>query len=104
VSDGDDRGDRSDRGGGVVTGFLLGALAGVVAALLVTPKTGEDTRDLLLAKAREAADRARDAAGDVDLLERGRSIVNAARARLEGAISEGRDAAERQRSELEDQT
>jgi gas vesicle protein len=96
--------DRSDRGGGLVTGFILGALTGVVLAMLVTPKSGEDTRDLLFAKARETADRARDAAGDVDLLERGRSIVDAARARLDGAISDGRTAAERQRSELEDLT
>lgn len=99
-----DRIDRSDRGGGLVTGFVLGGLAGVVLAMLVTPKSGEDTRGLLVAKARETADRARDAAGDVDLLERGRSIVNAARERLDNAIAEGREAAERQRSDLEDQT
>jgi gas vesicle protein len=105
-----ENGREPERGGGFVAGFVLGALAGVVLAMLVTPQSGEDTRDLLAAKAREAAERARDVAGDVgdkmpggagDLLERGRSIVEAARARIDSAISEGRNAADRQRDQLE---
>jgi gas vesicle protein len=100
-------------GGGFVTGLLLGLLAGATLAMVAAPQSGEDTRDILRAKAREAADRTRDAAGDVragvggstnDLLERGRAIVEGARARVDGAIAEGRDAAEQQRSELEDRT
>jgi gas vesicle protein len=101
--------ESDDRGGGFVTGLLLGALGGVVIATLATPRSGGETRDMLLGKARAATGRARDVVGDVNetiagggLLERGRSIVDAARARLDGAISEGRDAAERQRSALEE--
>jgi len=71
-----------ERGGGFLTGLLLGALGGVIVAALAAPRTGGETRDALL--------------------ERGRSIVDAARQRLDGAISEGRDAAERQRSALEE--
>lgn len=99
-----------DRGGGFLTGLLLGGLGGVVLAMLATPQSGEHTRELLLAKARETADRARDAAADAGgtipagLVQRGRSIVEAARSRIDNAISEGRGAAERQRAELEDQT
>ena len=97
-------------GGGptLLLGFFLGACAGVALAMLVTPQTGEDTRELLAAKAREAADRAREIGGKMpvgpsDLLERGRAIVEGARARLDSAISEGRSAAEKQRDDLGDQ-
>jgi gas vesicle protein len=94
-------------GGGSVAGFIaglaIGALAGVALAMILAPQSGEDTRDLLVAKAREAGERARDTAGDAgDLLARGRQIVADAKARLDGAIAEGKDAASRQRSTLED--
>ena len=105
--------DESSGGGGFVTGLLLGLLAGATLAIIAAPQSGEDTRDVLRAKAREAADRARDTAGDVsetvtgktnELLERGRSIVDQARARVDGAVAEGIDAAEQQRSELQSRT
>jgi gas vesicle protein len=87
---------------GFLTGLALGALAGAALAMILAPQSGEDTRDLLAAKAREASERARDTAGDAgDLLERGRRIVAEAKARLDGAIAEGKDAASRQRSTLE---
>ena len=112
MSDGEtaDRGGTTERGGGFVTGLLLGALGGVVLAMLATPQSGEHTRDLLVAKAREAADRARDSAADAggiipgSIVDRGRSILDAARSRIDSAITEGRDAAQRQRAELEDKT
>lgn len=75
-------GEGKDNGGGFLTGLLLGALGGVIIATLAAPRTGGENRDALI--------------------ERGRSIVDAARSRLDGAISEGRDAAERQRSALEE--
>ncbi|GAC1476524.1 MAG: hypothetical protein PVSMB8_04610 [Vulcanimicrobiaceae bacterium] len=79
--------------------------AGAVLAVVLAPQSGEDTRDLLLAKAREAGERARDTAGDAgDLLARGRSIVADAKARIDGAIAEGKDAAEQQRSTLENES
>jgi len=80
-----------ERGGGFVTGLLLGALGGVVLAAMASPR---------------ARGVAADAGGMVPegLVQRGRSIIDAARARIEGAISEGRGAAERQRAELEDRT
>jgi gas vesicle protein len=91
-------------GSGFVAGLLIGALAGAALAMILAPATGEDTRDLLVAKAREARERARDTAGDAgDLLARGRDIVAEAKTRLDGAISEGKDAASRQRSTLENE-
>jgi gas vesicle protein len=96
-----------DRSGvpGFVAGFALGALGGAILAMILAPQSGEDTRDLLVAKAREAGERARDTAGDAgDLLARGRRIVADAKARIDGAVADGKDAAERQRSTLENES
>jgi gas vesicle protein len=99
--------DEEGGGGGVsgfVAGLALGALAGAALAMILAPATGEDTRDLLIAKAREASERARDTAGDAgDLLARGRTIVAEAKTRIDGAIAEGKDAASRQRTTLENE-
>jgi gas vesicle protein len=96
----------ADRGlSGFVSGLAIGALAGATLAMVLAPQSGEDTRDLLVAKAREAGERARDTAGDAgDLLARGRRIVADARARIDGAIADGKDAAARQRSTLENES
>jgi gas vesicle protein len=97
----------AERSGGpaFVVGLALGALAGAALAMVLAPQSGEETRDLLYAKAREAGERARDGAEDAgDLLARGRQIVAEARARIDGAIAEGKDAAERQRSTLENES
>ena len=93
-----------ERGGnaGFMTGLVLGALAGAALAMILAPQTGEDTRDLLVAKAREAGERARDTAGDAsDLLARGRQIVADAKARIDAAVTEGKDAAAQKRTSLE---
>jgi gas vesicle protein len=96
----------ADRGGpSFFAGLAVGALAGAALAMLLAPQSGEETRDLLYAKAREAGERARDSAGDAgDLLARGRQIVADARARIDSAIAEGKDAAEQQRSTLENES
>jgi gas vesicle protein len=44
-------------------GLLLGAAAGALIAVLTTPKPGREMRDELTEKARDAAERAREAAG-----------------------------------------
>jgi gas vesicle protein len=71
-----------ENGNGFLTGMLVGALGGVIVALLASPRPENPNHEVLL--------------------ERGRTIVDAARARLDGAITEGRAAAERQRSALEE--
>ena len=102
----DDRAERGGGGfGGFVAGLAIGGLAGAALAFILAPQSGEDTRDLLVAKAREAGERARDTAGDAgDLLERGRRIVADAKARIDGAITEGKDAAAQQRTTLENES
>ena len=110
MPDGDATEPAAPAPGGFLAGLFIGLLAGTVLAMIAAPQSGEDTRDLLRAKAREAADRTRDTAGDIsqtvsgttsDLLERGRSIVDQARARVDASIAEGVDAAEQHRSELD---
>lgn len=100
--------ERAESGGpfgGFAAGLVLGVVGGALLAMILAPQSGEDTRDLLVAKAREAGERARDTAGDAgDLLSRGRRIVADAKARIDGAVSEGKDAAARQRAVLENET
>ncbi|TAM87572.1 YtxH domain-containing protein [bacterium] len=80
------------RGGGFLSGVLLGVLIGATLAIVLAPEGGEDLRETLRGKAREASGRARDAAadfaeravvlaGDVkagvdELYQRGRSMVD----------------------------
>jgi gas vesicle protein len=97
----------AERGGksAFVAGLALGALGGATLAMILAPQTGEETRDVLLAKAREAGERARDTAADAsDLLARGRDIVADAKLRIDAAVIEGKDAAARQRDTLEHET
>jgi gas vesicle protein len=90
---------------GFVAGLAVGGIAGALLAMILAPQSGEDTRDLLVAKAREAGERARDTAGDAgDLLSRGRRIVAEAKARIDGAVAEGKDAAEHHRSTFENES
>lgn len=88
-------------GGGFVVGLLIGAAIGAAAAILLAD---EETRDAVVGKAREASNQAVDATGDLrdrvgeataawqsnaaDLYERGRTILEQARA-AGGNHSEG---------------
>jgi len=96
--------DQERGGSGFAAGLIIGVIAGAALAMILAPATGEDTRDLLAAKAREAGERARDKAADAsDLLARGRTIVADAKSRIDGAVAEGKDAAARQRTTLENE-
>ena len=91
--------DDSAASSGFFGGFLLGVIVGGALAMILSQ---EETRDLLVGKAREAGNLAMDASGDLrgrindvtsqwqegaaDLYERGRSIVENARA--EGGATE----------------
>ncbi|MBV8726417.1 MAG: YtxH domain-containing protein [Candidatus Eremiobacteraeota bacterium] len=114
--------DGADRqgGGGFVAGFVVGALVGGALAMLLAPQTGEETRDLVWGKAREAGNFAMDATGDLrdrvssvaenvqsgaaDLYERGRTVVEKARTNVGTAVSEGQDAADAARTDLSSQS
>ncbi|HTU83744.1 MAG TPA: YtxH domain-containing protein [Candidatus Acidoferrales bacterium] len=103
-------------GGGFLAGFVIGAIVGGVAAVLLVQ---EDARDMVVGKAREAGNFAKDATGDLrgkvgdvttqwqsnasELYERGRQVVENARSNIDAAVSEGQESADRARQDLERQ-
>jgi len=77
--------------------FFLGLGLGVAAGLLFAPKSGAETRDLLMSKADESkeflrrrGEQLRDSAGDV--LEKGKNVVQKQRDQLSSAIEAGKQA------------
>jgi gas vesicle protein len=77
--------------------FFLGAIAGAAAAILLTPKTGNEARELLteqgqewLKKAQAAAEEAQEKAGD--LFGKGREYFEEQRNRVISAFEAGRSA------------
>ncbi len=88
--------------------FLLGLGVGVAAGILLAPKAGEETRELLKNKAGEGADylraRANESADFVkrrsadikdqasDLIDRGKSTVGQSRDKLSAAVDAGKSA------------
>ena len=77
--------------------FFLGLGLGVAVGLLFAPKSGAETRDLIMTKADEGKDylrrrgeQLRDTASDV--LEKGKSAVAKQRGQLSSAIEAGKQA------------
>jgi len=84
--------------------------------MMLAPQTGEETRDIVFGKAREAANFAKDATGDLrervgnaasdwqsnaaGLYQKGRSVVDSARSQVGAASEEARAAADATRDEL----
>ncbi len=73
--------------GSFVFGLTFGALCGVVLALLLTPQSGEETRDLLGKKTEDLRRGAEDAVGraresTAGLVERGRHMADEAQTRI----------------------
>ena len=67
----------------VVAAFLLGSIAGAVAALLAAPATGEESREVLAKRAREGREMANEAA------KQGREFVHRQREHLVEAVDRG---------------
>ncbi|MEO7146201.1 MAG: YtxH domain-containing protein [Bryobacteraceae bacterium] len=77
--------------------FFLGLGIGVAVGVLFAPKTGEETRDYLTAKADEGKDYLKrrgedlkDSAGD--MVERGKSTLNRQKDQLSAAVEAGKQA------------
>jgi gas vesicle protein len=84
-------------GPAVVLAFIGGAMAGVVAGLLLAPKSGEETRLALKGYARrteeEVLEKAKEARAALDeTIERGKHFIAAKTADVEAAIKAGREA------------
>ncbi len=95
--------------GSVALAFLLGGAVGAGLALLVTPKSGPETRELLKDQASAAKDEALKVADKVadevkekavELLEKSKEVVEAKKAVLESALEAGKEAMEREKERL----
>jgi len=90
--------DRHDESAaGFLGWFFLGTVAGAAIALLLAPKTGRETRDLLAEqgagfwkKAHDATGTARDRTGD--MIDRSRDFVQEQTERVRSAFDAGRTA------------
>ena len=83
----------TQQSGMVMLAFMVGALTGAAAALLLAPASGEETREYLGQKAREGRARARDAVDQSrDLYERQRETVTS-------AVDRGREAFKQARTQ-----
>jgi len=77
---------RDDGSAGVILAFVVGAVTGAAVALLMAPTAGEETRRMLGDRAREARERAEEAA------RQGREFINRQRDTLTSAVERGREA------------
>lgn len=116
MSDNNNRPEQESGGGGFFAGFLVGALVGGAVALLVSQ---EETRDMIVGKAREAGNIAMDATGDLrgrvgdvtsswqqsagELYARGKDIVDSARGNISAAVDEGKTTSASLREELSEE-
>jgi gas vesicle protein len=77
--------------------FLLGAFIGAATALLLAPRSGIETRKLILTKARESADLVANrtkavAEKTTDYVERGKELLQQQRDQLASAFEAGKQA------------
>ena len=76
---------------------MLGMMIGAAAALLLAPRSGEETRKMIASKAREGADvistRTKDLAGKTsDYVDRGKDLLQGQRDQISAAIEAGKQA------------
>ena len=85
-----------DGGGasGVILSFLVGALTGAAAAVLLAPRSGRETREILGERWRETADRGRQLREQA--VQKGRSALDDA----SGYVDRQRDALDKRRERL----
>jgi gas vesicle protein len=88
--------DRNDAAG-YLGWFFLGGMIGAVAALLVAPKTGKETREILSDRGNEVAKRAQAMATDAqgragEWFDKSRELFEEQTQRLMTAFEAGKDA------------
>jgi len=93
--------DRGSSSAGVLLAFLSGAALGAVAALLLTPQTGHESREQLRGYARRAEGDLRDLAGRAgEVVE---EFVDSKKTVLREAFDAGREAMRRERDRLHEE-
>ncbi len=89
----------------VALAFLTGAIAGVIAGVLLAPKSGEETRRALRGYAKrteeEVIEKAKEARAALDdMIERGKHFVEERKADVEAAFKAGREAMKERRERI----
>jgi len=89
--------ERGNDAAGYLGWFFLGSIAGAATALLLAPKTGRETRELLAERGNEFLKRAQEKAGETqgragDLFDKGREYFEEQTQRLASAFEAGRAA------------
>ncbi|NPA94627.1 MAG: YtxH domain-containing protein [Thermodesulfobacteria bacterium] len=92
-------------GGSVALAFLLGSAVGAGLALLLAPKSGTETRELLKDQASVAKDEALKVADEVkekatELIEKSKEVVESKKAVIESALEAGKEAMEKEKERL----
>jgi len=88
---------RGNDAAGYLGWFFLGAIAGGAVALLMAPKTGRETREMLAERGSDMFKKAQEAAGETqsragELFDRGRDYFEEQTHRLASAFDAGRSA------------
>ena len=91
----------SDNPGSKVSYFLVGLGIGALVGVLFAPKSGEETREFLAAKADEGRDYAQKKARELreraeDLIERSKEIISRQKDAVASAVDAGKDAYKRE--------
>lgn len=91
----------SDNVGSKVSVFLVGLGIGALIGILFAPKSGEETRDYLSAKAEEGREYAQKKARELreraeDLLERSKEIMSRQKEALSSAVDAGKETYKRE--------
>jgi gas vesicle protein len=89
--------ERGSDAAGYLGWFFLGSIAGAAAALLLAPRTGRETRELLAERGSELLKKAQEKAGETqgragDLFDKGREYFEEQTQRLASAFEAGRAA------------
>jgi gas vesicle protein len=89
--------DESGNAAGYLGWFFFGAALGAAAALLMAPKTGQETRELLTQQSGEVAKKAQELAVDAqgragEWLDKSRELFEEQTQRLLNAFEAGKDA------------
>jgi gas vesicle protein len=92
----------------VFLAFLSGVTMGAVAALLLAPQSGDESRDQIRKYARRAENDLRDLAGRAgeafeDVVGQGKEFVETKRSVLQDAFDAGREAMRRERGRPQDE-
>ena len=88
--------------GSVALAFLSGALLGAVAALLLAPQPGRESRERIMGYARRTSEDLREFSEKAtetlqDVVEKGREIIDEATATVKEAVEAGREAMKKER-------